>query len=760
MCQGYGLVLDRFHIITCAHVISSLNGQDKLSHPQDGLVSLRFESNGSERDRYYNIQSSMSGLSYKVVACGVGSVPGQQDYCVIKLSSPLTGFRSLLTRDHPFCVNAVISDYGICKDVKIPNVALNGDNVCFYTNSLTDGDSGLPIIGVYNNIPFLAGLHTGKVRGSTDQSIYQPIRFGLIKHLVCDTNSFELLVEGEPEVDLQSNFHSMFYGHDMLPANEGGIVTSKNTYLHGCVHGMRQVFKSKYIVTPWMEMAQDFFKEHYGLVCEKFPPIDFSSWLPKMYWINKVNSIQQLDEQRIRQICRKVYSRHVGNLKNKINKTTGKTEFDSFNEYIGVISEDEAINGKLDDPGMGKLNMKTSAGFPWCQDKESLCDVREVVGEKIYWQLSNRPVNCKHTRLGLSSRELMSRVVDRLKAGQHSGVPFIARLKDEPIKPEKLKTRGPRLFMCSSLPISVLFRQYFLKFVCAIKHNNLLFNNLYGVNAHSKMWSKIYEKLSRFKFWLDGDFTAFDVNISSIVIRCVIDEIIWPLVCDSIPTEDHMLAKTLLYEIVNPLCLVDNELLTVFGTNPSGNSLTTIVNCFSNIVYYVLAWDDTQTCGDFFDYCELVVYGDDSVMTTDTEGFNCITIGQALAKYGITYTSSSKEQSSVRFSNPEKVVLLQRTFSVVNDPVFGEIVLAPLNKSSVLKSLTVSDSVASIKSVVESMFFESYAMLDGDDLRNFLNKLLVHVGHTPLVADRSTWLGKLVNADSFISERDDTVKHH
>lgn len=111
----------------------------------------------------------------------------------------------------------------------------------------------------------------------------------------------------------------------------------------------------------------------------------------------------------------------------------------------------------------------------------------------------------------------------------------------------------------------------------------------------------------------------------------------------------------------------------VHGGNPSGNALTTVINCVANCLLHRCAYYDIVGGLRSWDRrVRLVVYGDDSVVTVSHEDgranprFNQTSLQRIFASYGIVYTDGTKNADTLcRPATPfEEVTFLKRTFHI------------------------------------------------------------------------------------------------
>lgn len=624
------------------------------------------------------------------------------------------------------------------------------------------GDSGSLLIGITKRgLPVIVGLHIGI---GTTMFTTKPVFAYVCKRNLTDFNQairpismaiHQSMIVNSEEVSSRS-LASGVCPYVKCDTEERTLYFANVSFI-GEVKGARQaITPSNFTISDEAEFVKPFAEKH-GVELIKEPP-DRSyvltiakernydsnqvaavnkTWPSINWWYYNMSLIRPLATQsRLNHCCDIFFKRIISNL--------GEEKLDKMSKYIRVLTLNEAINGVAQDPNVGGLNMKTSTGFPFFTRKiNAMVYVDPNSSERT---LSTEPMKVQCGGENISPLDDYLETLQSYKEFSRSGKPFVSRYKDEPIKLEKLFARGRRLFMNGPMSTTICIRQYFLMLVTFIKVYALDFHCVYGINASSMAWKSVYTRLSKFQYWNDGDFLAFDVNISTQLLTAISDRIFIPLLrrspnFDSVPTE---MLKVMLYECTNALVLVDNDLMLLNGMNPSGNPLTTIFNCFANVIYHMIAYEDilgSDKIEGFFDHVEFLSYGDDSVYTTNNKMYNCESISKALGMYGITYTNS-KKQSGLEFTPKEDIVLVQRSF--VQD---GDIVLAPLNKSSILRAIHITDLSAESQfirwqGVVCSLWFESFHYICGfgEELRDYLRGLAQRKGVAVPDTNRDMWL--------------------
>lgn len=146
------------------------------------------------------------------------------------------------------------------------------------------------------------------------------------------------------------------------------------------------------------------------------------------------------------------------------------------------------------------------------------------------------------------------------------------------------------------------------------------------------------------------------------------------------------------YSFVN----FDGDLVMFFGSNPSGQPLTVIVNCIVNALYMRYAFVDLCPFGGsifdrakrFKEFVRLLTYGDDNVMGVHPKAtwFTHTAIQKCMENIGVEYTMADKTSESLPYIHIKDVAYLKRTWRWDED--IGAVV-CPLEEQSIRKMLTI-----------------------------------------------------------------------
>jgi hypothetical protein len=332
-------------------------------------------------------------------------------------------------------------------------------------------------------------------------------------------------------------------------------------------------------------------------------------------------------------------------------------------EQPRVYSFEEAITG-TDDKYIQPLNRTSSPGYPYTL-KNKGAGKRDWLGYDDY----------------IFSEEVRSDVEELLtkcRNNQRGDVIWVATLKDERRPIEKVNQGKTRVFAAGPMHYTIACRQYFLDFVAHIMRNRIDNGIGVGTNPYNLDWHRTGVALSsKGGKVVAGDFAGFDGSL--------IQAILWAI-CDIINSfydddeENQLIREVLFEEILNANILVQGELIRCDHSQPSGNPLTVIVNSIFNQIVMRYAFilcsrkaGKNFTLKDFNKFVNVQAFGDDNVLNISDEiidVYNQITITEALATIGLTYTDEGKTGELVPYRTLDDVKYLKRSFKVDGDGYF------------------------------------------------------------------------------------------
>lgn len=391
---------------------------------------------------------------------------------------------------------------------------------------------------------------------------------------------------------------------------------------------------------------------------------------------------------------------------------------------------DAVINGADGIRGIDKINMNTSAGFPWKKGKKHL-----------FYQQDEK----WHMKEELSALVLKS--INIYKTGRRNNFVFTGSFKDEAKEFSKIVAGKTRVFTGQNVVHLMIGRQYYLSFIRLMQRNNLEFENAVGCNAHSDDWDRIAHYLIDFANNLfDGDYKNYDKSMMAMVIMEIFDGIIdFHRHHSSMDEEDFIVMRGVAYDIAYAYVDFFGDLVSFLRNNPSGHLLTVIINSICGSVYlrmgYVMS---TGNSVQQYRYdVRAVTYGDDviiSVKDSIASKFNFETYRDAMAKYNIIFTPASKNDETYTFKPLSEIDFLKRSF--IYSEELGRF-MSPLNMMSIEKSMLVcvrSKSITEEEQIVATLSsahreiwqhgretFEQFTdlvnrVIDYHDLRSYITK--------------------------------------
>lgn len=350
---------------------------------------------------------------------------------------------------------------------------------------------------------------------------------------------------------------------------------------------------------------------------------------------------------------------------------------------IHVYDNFTTINGAAGIAHVDKINRSTSAGFPWRRCKKFYLHAVEARGENL------DPVDFDN-----EIYERIDIMTENYKKGIRACPVFSACLKDEALSLEKIVSGKTRIFTGAPMDWTFIVRKYCLSIVRLITNKRFLFECAVGTIAQSLEWEEIREYLV--KFGEDrmeaGDFKKFDKQMPPSVILGAYEIFIALSKAAGMSEEDILVIRGIAIDTAFPLVDFNGDLIQLFGSNPSGNALTVVINSIANSLYKRYGYtilSPKKSCIDFRENVALITYGDDGVagIQRGIKWFNHSTFTQVMANVGIGYTMADKTSKSIPFIHINEVSFLKRTWKWDED---YKAYIAPLDPVSIEKMLTVN----------------------------------------------------------------------
>jgi len=514
------------------------------------------------------------------------------------------------------------------------------------------GECGGPLVGFTPRGPTVLGLHQAALG-----SVVSSIRLTFVE-----------LNEG------LSHFETQIQGGQLRTAKPLGELHPKSTFrffesgfghVFGSEQGtsFRSAPKSHVVPTYVCEAAK---KQGFVQRCGQ-PAM--KGWGP---WRKGIQDTLSMKMKMSRSLVKKAANAYVDDILKHLPR-------EELKELI-VLDEMTAMNGYPGVKFIDKINRATSMGYPFCTTKRKFLET--VDGEDVW----NNPQ--------LYTSEIRKRacdVEDTYLRGERAMAVYVAALKDEPTPFEKIEIEKTRLFQVMSAEVALVVRKYLLSFVRLFQRFPMVFEGAPGTNTQSKTWGEFREYLTKFgeNRMIAGDYGKYDKRMEPLLILFafyVIAKIHEAAGC----SKEHLIVIYAIGEdIAYAVVYFQGDFIMLFGSNPSGQPLTVIINCTVNSLYmricFIVLKPEGVHISEFKLHISLLTYGDDNTMGSGVDWFNHTAIVEVLASFGIVYTMADKHTASVPFINIDDVTFLKRSWQWSDDTKMW---MCPLDPKSIDKMLT------------------------------------------------------------------------
>lgn len=398
-----------------------------------------------------------------------------------------------------------------------------------------------------------------------------------------------------------------------------------------------------------------------------------------------------------------------------------------------VFSFEEAVQGIESVPFCEGIPRNTSSGYPFCLDIK-LKGKKDFFGSDGPYEFTS--VKCV---------ALISSVEEKIKVlskGGRLNVMFADYLKDERRKKEKVLACKTRLISASPLDFLILCRMYFGDFVRFIMANRISNSCAIGVNPYSFEWEVLAQHMmSVGTTQIFGDFAGYDGSLCQTLEYKTLD-VIENFYSNSAP-EERQIRMGLFEDIINSRHVTvgpKHDVSTLyewFGSNPSGNFLTTTLNSVCNVIatkytiINIFAKDAgfthlnvpdsfvTQLVSQFADNIRIITFGDDNGISVSDEFSKLVTqnsMTDAFSDIGFVYTDEAKTGKVLDHRVLQQCSFLKRGF-VFDDCLKRH--LAPLELGVILEMpywTKTSAPDGSVQSTAETALME--LSLHGENVFN------------------------------------------
>lgn len=325
----------------------------------------------------------------------------------------------------------------------------------------------------------------------------------------------------------------------------------------------------------------------------------------------------------------------------------------------------EALNGI---PGkIESVDLSTSSGYPFSLKQETKGPKRKVI--------DGEPGSLTLSMIAQENYDYWQRCLENNIIPSD---PFLATLKDEKRKIEKVKAGKTRVFCAGNLSGFLHNKQLFAGFCEFMTRTRASTFSTLGLDRASKEWHQLITEFKNISpYGLDGDQEEWDGRFkSTIALACV--KIINDFYGDEF--SNHRLICFM--QAVFPYLRITwnygqglkSTIIQIPGCMPSGWYLTFVVNSLVNAVLMRIAWQMlvSKPMNDLHYYRRYVrekYAGDDSFLAVHPDflhEFNNIEIARVFAKYGQKYTPASKSGDLIPYQKIEDCVFLKTKTGMIN----------------------------------------------------------------------------------------------
>jgi hypothetical protein len=346
-------------------------------------------------------------------------------------------------------------------------------------------------------------------------------------------------------------------------------------------------------------------------------------------------------------------------------------------EEAKPLSRVQTVSGIAGKKFIDAMNYNTAPGFPLTGSKKPLL---------VELDPEDYPDIGKPMTFIPEVWDEFEKSIESLRKGERINAIWKSSLKDEVTKSTKDKVR---VFQGAPLTLQLIVRMYFLPLVRIVQFHPSAFECAVGLNAEGPDWDKLWKHTMQYgeDRVLAGDYSKYDARMPAQCTIAAFDCLInIARLCPGYSVEDIRLMEQVVAEMVYPILNWNGDLIQLFGTNPSGQNLTVIINSFVNSLLLRSCFYTLYPEKDFKEHVAAITYGDDVVSTVseDCTNFNFFTFAEFLSKSDMKFTMPDKESEPQKYLTSETVDFLKRK-SVFN-PDLG-LFVGCLSEDSIFKRL-------------------------------------------------------------------------
>jgi hypothetical protein len=353
-------------------------------------------------------------------------------------------------------------------------------------------------------------------------------------------------------------------------------------------------------------------------------------------------------------------------------------QFPSVKKTIKPLTDMQIVCGIDGLKFIDKMPPNTSVGYPLSGAKSKFLtdlDVEEFPEfscprelDQIFW-------------------EELTRNEDVWATGQRVYPIFKGCLKDEPTRTTKDKVR---VFQAAPMALQLAIRKYFLPIARVFSLFPLDSECAVGINAHGPEWEELANHIRKFgpDRIIAGDYKTYDLRMPAQLTLMAFKIMIDIAQQCGYSDRDITVMESIATEVAYPCVAYNGDLLTLIGSNPSGQNLTVYINSIDNSLLLRCAYYSIYgpRAPPYRTVCAMMTYGDD-VKGSVKEGydeFNHVAVANWLAAHDIIFTMPDKTSEPIPFMRDADADFLKR--KNVFCPKLGH-TMGALDEMSIYKSL-------------------------------------------------------------------------
>ena len=317
-----------------------------------------------------------------------------------------------------------------------------------------------------------------------------------------------------------------------------------------------------------------------------------------------------------------------------------------------LLDDSECLNGY---GAMKQIDISTSAGFPYTMIDRN--------GKRKWIKVQERAGLPNHYTADAFVMQNVNERIEMAKRGEIKSTIFCDTLKDETRPIEKVDKGKTRVFQIGPFDLTLAMRKYFGAFVDMCHTSYLSGEIAIGVDPNSCDWGNKLRRLTlNGLYGWAGDFGNYDASIWVQFAHWCADIINrWYNGSE----EDFMVRLTLLLTLFHSYHALLNFVFVIYNGNPSGNLLTTILNCLVFMIMIRKIFLEVNNhkikLSEFKKYISNWIYGDDNVVIFRDNYYIPFEWAQEFfAFYGMEYTDALKTGKSVGKTSIYDMTFLKR----------------------------------------------------------------------------------------------------